>query len=246
MSHKTSLLISGAAQETGALLKEYLQVRGVYDSRAVATVCYGYSNRRRPSLNSECSTDKIERLRRMEDGGCCTVPWFENPDDLPMEPHYPLLARKRMGYGGTDIIPVFQREELKWRIAAGFDWFSEYVPVANEYRVWVFRGHHLDTYEKVMQRPENYKFIGRNFRNGFDFVPALEQRDATVQALRAITTIGLDFAAVDLLRGKDGLIYVLEVNTAPGVLKSGAQTTLGKLADHIATWVREDYPTWLR
>lgn len=239
--NQVRLAISGVAKETGALLTEYLQDRGVYSPTGAGIVCYGSSRSIGRALNAACGTDKIDRLQIMRSANVQTVPWFAGRE-IPGNITFPLLARKANGYGGTDIVPVFQRDEIPWRVAAGWDWFSSYVPVANEFRVWVFRGRHLDTYEKTMQRPREYAYIGRNFRNGFDFSRVSEQADATQQAVRAVDALGLDFAAVDLLRGLDGVIYVLEVNTAPGVIRSGAHRTLARLADCITEWAESGYP----
>lgn len=230
--------VSGSSQETGALLTEMLQARRLYDPLAKATVCYGYSTEAQPNLNQECGTDKIERLERLRTYGVQTIPWSTTGEGL----RFPMLARVSMGYGGTDIVPVFQEEELEWRRQSGFDWFSEYVPLITEFRVWVFRGKHLGTYEKDMVRSHEYKYIGRNFRNGFDFHPIVELPLATKLAHAGCDAVGLDFAAVDMLLGKDGKLYILELNTAPGVIRSGAQASLERLVDCIEEWDGAGYP----
>lgn len=231
--------IGASSKETGALLVEMLQGEGLYDRGATATVCYGAPVSTTPNLNAACGTDKIERLGRMEAAGVSTIPWSVTGEGL----RYPLLARKAYGFGGTDIIPVFQPEELPWRRAAGYDWFSEYIPVAAEFRVWTFRGRHLGTYAKVMKRPEEYAYIGRNFRNGFDFEPVPEIPAVSALAHKALRAVGLDFAAVDMLKGIDGGLYVLELNTAPGVIRSGAQASLRGLVECIREWDANGYPT---
>lgn len=237
------LLVSSSSKETGALLREYLSNRGVrFPIGAPNLICYGASGHARRVLNQACDTDKIERMYRMRDERVRTVPWFTK-NDLPsnFNSYFPLLARRAYGFGGTDIVPVFQPEELPWRIAAGWDWFSRYIPVKTEYRVWVFQGKHLDTYEKVMCRPEEYKYIGRNFRNGFEFRPVTPNPTLlTNLANQAVRAIGLDFAAVDMLEGLDHEVYVLEVNTAPGVIASHAEPTLGKLADEMVGWLEKE------
>lgn len=229
--------IGSSSKETGALLVEMLEAEGLYDKRATATVCYGAPARTTPNLNQECGTDKIERLRRMADDKVSTVPWSTTGDGLT----FPVLARTAYGYGGTDIVPVFQPDELAWRRAAGYDWFSQYIPVEAEYRVWVFRGRHLGTYSKVLTRPDEYKYIGRNFRNGFEFQAVPPIPEASMLAHRAIDAVGLDFAAVDMLLGKDGKLYVLELNTAPGVIRSGAQASLRNLVGCIKEWDANGY-----
>jgi len=234
---KTSVKISSDGSETGALLVEYLKDRNVYDSKGQATVCYGLSSRNRPALNHSCQSDKITRMRAMNNAGIRTVPWFD-AKRVPANVQFPILARKMYGMGGKDIATIFQREEIDWRIAAGWDWFSEYVPVARELRCWVYRDEVLDTFEKVMRRPQDYTKIGRNFGNGFEFELVGEHTEAYKASIETLRALGLDFGAIDLLVGKDGLTYVLEANTAPGVIRSGAQATLGKFADRIVNWLQ--------
>ena len=241
---KTQLLIANSSTETGALIKSMLEDSGVEVTRnAPKVISYGVPQEgalgntrpktRRPGFG------KIYNMEQMGREGVRTVPWFKG-DKIPNGIKFPLLARKEHGYGGTDLVPVLQREELDWRIAAGWDWFSQFVPIEQEYRVWVFRDEVLGTYAKQMKRPEQFKYIGRNFRNGFDFVACKDQADASNEALAAVKALHLDWAAVDLIRSTDGLIYILECNTAPGAIKSGAQKTLRKLVDRMVSWLKGD------
>ena len=241
---RVNLKIAGVAKETGALLTRYLKDRGVtIDKSAEVTISYGIPSSARYALNGECGGgDKIRRMNQMEAGGVLTVPWFAG-DHIPKGFSFPALARKMSGHGGEDLIPVFEPQEVPWRRQAGWDWFSSYVPVKTEYRVWMFRDECLDVYEKVMRSPGDYAYIGRNFRNGFDFEPCVvPPREAIRQARLVIKALSFDFGAVDMLHGLDGEIYVLECNTAPGVIRSGAQTTLGKLADRMVWWLDDDCP----
>ena len=231
--------VSDAALETGALFVEMLTDQGVYHPYSKNVVAYGvYNGNGARVLNENCRSNKVRRMRKMDANGVNVVPWFHK-DAVPSWLTFPLLARRITGHGGTDIVPVFEQKEISWRVAAGWDWFSQYVPTRTEFRVWVYRDEVLDTYEKVMKRPEDYKYVGRNFRNGFDFQPCSNQSDASNEALNAVMALGLDFGAVDLLLGEDEITYVLEVNTAPGVIKSGAQGTLKKLVDRVMEWDKE-------
>lgn len=244
MKREARLQIASVAKETGALLKEYLTKRGLtLDLGSNQIICYGVPSSSPLALNGECGGgDKIRRLVQMKEGGVRTVPWFKG-DQMPVNFKFPALARHLSGHGGEDIVPVFQAQEVPWRIAAGWAWFSSYVPLRTEYRVWIFRGEHLDTYEKKMNRPSNYAYIGRNFRNGFDFIHQPEPPvEAVEQAQKCIRALNFDFGAVDMLMGEDEKIYVLECNTAPGVIKSGAQATLAKLADRMVNWVDRGCP----
>jgi glutathione synthase/RimK-type ligase-like ATP-grasp enzyme len=211
----------------------------VYDNEGSNIVCYGrpYAGVR-PALNKNCGRGKIKNLVAMTAAHVPVVPWFCGTE-APCGTQFPLLARKNRGHGGEDIVPVFQPDEVPWRVAAGWSWFSTYIPVATEYRVWVFQGTILDAYKKVMKRPEDYRYVGRNFRNGFDFELEPCSPELVVQAAKsALSAVGYDFAAIDVILGQDGLPYVLEINTAPGVLRSKATSTLVKLADKIVEWDR--------
>lgn len=238
---QVSLRIASASKETGALLKEYLEMRDVYHPKGKAVVSYGVhlcSKKDPKILNGVCARGKIFNMEAMQAAEIQTVPWFCG-DRVPDGFKFPLFARRSHGCGGEDLMPVFHPQEVPWRVRAGWDWFSTIIPVLTEYRVWTFRGDVLDTYEKVMQRPHEFKFMGRNFRNGFEFKRLLERGGPVAAqrlAVRATKCLDLDFAAVDLLEDPNGHFYVLECNTAPGVLRSGAQSTLAKLADRITEW----------
>lgn len=230
---------------TGLLLKGMLKERGIYSKEAEAVVCYGNPvGTRHKTINGVGTGGKMNTMDLLTEAGVRTVPWFRG-SNIPRGFKFPALARKNHGYGGKDIVPVFQPQEVPWRVAAGWDWFSTHIPLETEYRVWIFRGECLDTYEKVMRRPEDFKGVaGRNFGNGFDFEHTRNHQDATEEAVKALKAIKYDFGAVDMLRGTDGRIYILEVNSAPGVIRSKAEATLIKLVDKIQEWDSLGHPSY--
>src|ERR1041385_434691 len=222
---QTRLRIAREGAETGALLQEDLQERGVYSERGPLTVSYGIHLTDAPDpriLNGVCARGKVFNMRAMKEAGVRTVPFFiagdvtHHADGLavPYGFKFPAFARKSHGMGGKDLMPVFEPEEVPWRSAAGWDWFSSYVPFTREYRVGVFRNYFLDAYSKVMQRPSEYRQMGRNFGNGFEFQLSsqLVPDTAVAQAIKAVKALDLDFAAVDLLWGRDSKPYILECN----------------------------------
>lgn len=211
------------------------------EQNAAALVSFGVQlSTSRPSLNSHAgATNKLQQLELLSQSGI-PVPKFS----VWSAPSLPALARKRYHYGGKDIMPVFQQEEVSWRKAAGADFFVEFIPTASEYRVWVFRRSHLATYVKEMKRPEKYRRIGRNYKNGFAFnlvQSELVPRGAVDMAIQSVAALGLDFGAVDILKGTDGNFYVLEVNTAPGV-EGSLRQGIRALASKIARWEELGYP----
>jgi RimK family alpha-L-glutamate ligase len=60
-------------------------------------------------------------------------------------------------------------------------------------------------------------------------------------AVRAAAAIEADYAGVDLLRGPDGTVYVLEVNGIPGwegLQRAAGVDVAGALIDHVVASVR--------
>jgi len=131
------------------------------------------------------------------------------------------------------------------RALAGIsDFFTPYIASSNEYRVWIYRKRHLGSYRKVLKTATMMRRVGRNYDNGFAF-ERMELED-TPEALKevgrkAISTLGLDFGAVDVLQKPDGSFVVLEVNSAPGVADE-RRAVIQKLAHRIARWAQEGHP----
>lgn len=105
--------------------------------------------------------------------------------------------------------------------------YTEYVPKRHEYRVHVFNGQVIDVQRKarrhdVADADVNWKV--RNNANGFIFArngDALGDvpDDVLRQATDAVTSLNLHFGAADVIfNERQSLAYVLEVNTAPGLV----------------------------
>lgn len=194
-------------------------------------------------LNRNASRlDKLQQLERLKAGGVLT-PYFIAAHDHDVEGgaaemRNVYLARKLRHQGGKDIMPVLQFEDFAARRAAGADFFTRYVPSSREFRCWIYRKRHLGSYEKLLKHPQRYRKIGRNYDNGFAFELLREDqipRQAVEEASKAVDALALDFGAVDILLGKDGHYYVLEVNSAPGVEGEDRQV-IRALAQKIARW----------
>lgn len=102
--------------------------------------------------------------------------------------------------------------------------YTKFIPKTREYRVHVMNGEVIDTQRKrrstaVPDDQVNWKI--RNHSNGFIFarndgeeVP----QDVLGQGVAAVEALGLDFGAVDVIySAREDKVYVLEVNTAPGL-----------------------------
>lgn len=238
-----NLVIARGCTPTGNLLRTLLQERNVLN--LPGTVSWGCPlNGTGPTLNARASSvSKLQELHILRTAGV-RVPrtwpasaWNQN---LPR----PILARKAKHKGGKDIRLVKTLEGLRsW--ATKRDFFSEYIPNDREYRVFVYRSAHLGTYEKVLRHPElQHRAVGRNYHNGYAFELVREAnipREAVEAAKASVLAMGMDFGAVDIIHGRDGRYYVLEVNSAPGV-EDGRRQVIQALADKIANWARKGNP----
>lgn len=100
--------------------------------------------------------------------------------------------------------------------------YTKFIPKTAEFRVHVFRGEVLDYIEKKKlvgeRRPANFnKYISSiNYGWVFSRTGVMDVPEVRQLAIKAVAALGLDFGAVDIVYA-DGLPYVLEVNTAPGL-----------------------------
>lgn len=101
--------------------------------------------------------------------------------------------------------------------------YTKFIPKSREFRIHVFRGKVIDYVEKKKmssdRRPENFnKYVCSNelgwvfCRGDVRDIPEVRQI-----AINAVSALGLDFGAVDVVYW-EGTPYVLEVNTAPGIM----------------------------
>lgn len=97
--------------------------------------------------------------------------------------------------------------------------YVEYIKKTAEYRVHVFGGKVIDYAKKVKRRGVENNAKIRNLHNGWVFARNDVALIAEVeeQAVAAVTALGLDFGAVDVIWNQKRGAYVLEVNTAPGL-----------------------------
>jgi glutathione synthase/RimK-type ligase-like ATP-grasp enzyme len=112
--------------------------------------------------------------------------------------------------------------------------YVKYVKKQQEFRVHVAFGGVIDVQEKRQRKdtPEGFKtdFQVRNHHTGWVYCREdINQPEGLGDmAVRTVSALGLDFGAVDIIYNvKQQLLYVLEVNTAPGL----EGTTVERYAD---------------
>jgi RimK family alpha-L-glutamate ligase len=135
-----------------------------------------------------------------------------------LEPPY--VVKPRYGSWGRDVFRCDTKGELERLLAslATRPWFRAHGAVVQEYvgagardlRLVVAGGAVIGAIERVA-RPGEWR---TNVSLGGVRRRAAAPTEARQLALRAVAALGLDLAGVDLLRGSDGELVVLEVNGA--------------------------------
>jgi ribosomal protein S6-L-glutamate ligase RimK-like protein len=252
------LNIAEGCGPTGNILRDLLRERGVEVSLGTgmhsdSVVCWGngYTGRL-PSLNRNATQfDKLRQLQVLasaESHNLRTVPFQAVTAATPPPPtFFPAFMRRLSHTGGTDIRVVLEPEHAGLFARNGWAFATKYVPNQKEFRIWAYRRQMIGAYEKTLARPSEFlasRRYGANFDNGyaFTFVPSDQVAPAARElATAAVNALGLDFGAVDMLLGRDGHYYILEVNTAPGV-EGPDRVATQALADKIVWWVNHNYP----
>ncbi len=146
---------------------------------------------------------------------------------------FPILARTRAHQRGTDILLCMQMTDIQRAIRSGRSYGLRYIPTAREYRVHIFGGKSIKVSQKMWtDTTKTYKPWVRNHLNGHTFrIPETPlDDDSRNLAKAAVKALKLDFGAVDLIVDDAGKSFVLEINTGPGLVRSGIK----KYCTHLA------------
>lgn len=158
------------------------------------------------------ATNKLLSLEILSEAGLDVPAWSEDPMELIEIYGYPILGRKLRHARGTDIQLCLQERDFRRRR----DFYTAYIPTNREFRVHVVGNQAVRVQGKYLDFPEQKKAWIRNYESGYRFRnPRLRMRPERLQAaISAVSVLGLDFGAVDMLIGDDNSTYILEVNTA--------------------------------
>jgi len=200
----------------------------------------------KPFLNSKVNQyDKFNCFKQFRDKNVLCPKTFHIDDDLDVSywiQLQPVLARKKHHTKGKDIVVCKTANDIRQVQRVGqHDFFSVFIPTDTEYRVWVLGNKAFATYEKVYKGKGEYEGFMRNRRFGFKFI----KRDELIgthqiegPCIKAVAALGMDWGAVDILKGKDGKYYVLEINSMPHI--DSIQRSSGvRLAKHVSIWAEK-------
>lgn len=187
-------------------------------------------------INSQTSlrqtSDKLESLRMLEEAGINVPDFVEDRDEISETFGYPALGRSENHTRGQDINLI-----LQWRdayLTDGNDFFTEYIPTDMEYRMHVANGEVVKVHEKRLRsEADNHPFI-RNAETGWVFLNPRDEAPPDQLAVDAVSALGLDFGAVDVVREEEtGDHYILEVNSAPSLDEANLERYGEAFADEI-------------
>lgn len=245
--YKSGKKVNGLANVSGTRLAEALGIKiytpkivPKWPTNMVAPVInYGCSNI--PWL-AEChkvinnpeaiakACDKIETFRLLDQQDISIPPFATNKEAASYYFNHPekqiVFCRTLLNSSkGRGIVISHNPDEL---VEAPL--YTLYIPKNEEYRVHVAFHDAIHIQKKKKLTPEellNREIVPispliRNSSNGYVFSSNIDLEGdkleaIVIPAIQSVQALGLDFGAVDLIVGKDGNIYVLEVNTAPGI-----------------------------
>lgn len=178
------------------------------------------------------AANKLYSIRAFDERNVSTVAWCKTKADAAklIEDGETIVCRTKLtGNSGEGIVIAETVDQL-----VDAPLYTVYKKKQQEYRVHVFNGEVIDTQRKARKRDvpdDQVNWKVRNLDGGFIFarnedheVPAM----VLEEGVKAVGALGLDFGAVDVIwNDKDTKAYVLEVNTAPGLMG----TTLEKYVE---------------
>ena len=158
--------------------------------------------------------NKLDFFKNMS-GNEWLPPFWTNKEDIPDEA-FPIVCRTILtGHSGAGIVVADTRDDV-----VDCQLYVKYIKKMKEFRIHVGHDNIISEQQKVAkkgQEPLDWKI--RSHQNGFIY----QRQGIDVpmacrgSALACLAKTGLDFGAVDVIYTKDERVYVLEINTAPGL-----------------------------
>jgi hypothetical protein len=138
--------------------------------------------------------------------------------------HRPMIFRRSNRHGANDFPYIVRiNDQLDVGRANTYDYVMQYLIKKKEYRVHSFCGQTVRIQQKRRKRGVEQNDAIRNLANGWVFCNIKNSEWCTLPeglsalGVKAVQALGLDFGAADIIQDKHGKLYVLEVNTAPGL-----------------------------
>lgn len=217
-----SIRIQGSG-ETANLLRNILDEH--YKENPELVVNWGTDkvfDKHEKVLNRNLILNKEEELIKFRERGIRTPQIYFDICKVPV--CFSILKRDKEHSQGRDIVYI---KSVYEKPAKG-DYYTRYIDKIAEYRVHVLGNKIVSISQKM---PRNVKStIIWSLNNGWYHVEYGEKWFQKLQYYRlarlgkkAVKTLGYDFGAVDIIMDKYFRLYVLEVNSAPGLIERRAR-----------------------
>lgn len=180
------------------------------------------------------AVDKLAAFRTLEQAGV-SVPTFSTTKPTIGKGEIWFARTMLRASGGAGIVVLRNGDSIP-----DAPLYVRYVKKQREFRVHVVNGEVIFCQEKKREREAEQtadKKLIRNYDNGWVFCLVNEEPPEGVKdvAIAAVSSLGLDFGAIDLVVDRDsGKPYVLECNTAPGL---SSPTLIQAYKDAFLKWL---------
>lgn len=162
------------------------------------------------------ASNKLTAFRRFKEAGVSIPEFWTSKEEVPTDGTKIVARTNLSGHSGAGIVIWDGSGDL---VSASL--YTKYIKKADEFRIHVMKDKAFFIQRKARKiAVENPNWEVRNLEGGFVYVAhSLDDvpDEAKENAVRSIIALGLDFGAVDLIHGRDGKWYILEVNTACGL-----------------------------
>lgn len=174
------------------------------------------------------------------------APWsVDDVRDVPDDYSKPMVVRRDRHAQGKDLWLINDKSELIECLIKNnmghHGWYAgDYVEKAQEFRVYIVEGRVVTLAEKT---PEDPDAIAWNVAQGGEFNVVKWDDwnfDVIECALQSFSLTSLDFAGVDIMVGKDGRAWLIEVNSAPSLpfLSDGSISYRQRKMAEAFDWIR--------
>lgn len=186
----------------------------------------GNFNKDEKVLNRNIVFNKAEALLKFRADGIRTPQIYFDIDKIPI--HFSVLKRDKEHSQGGDIIYI---KSIYEKPIKG-DYYIKYIDKIAEYRVHVL-GDEVVSISQKMPKDVHAHPIVWSLKNGwhhveywdkwFKLLKTIQYYRLSMLGKRAVKSLGYDFGAVDIIMDKYFKLYVLEVNSAPGLIERRAK-----------------------
>ncbi len=183
------------------------------------------------------ASNKLKTFETLHAAGVSVPEWSITREDAEgwLDRGFKVFCRHKLSGHNGEGIEVIRPEDTR---LPRCPLYVKHVKKDKEYRVHVFNNRVIDITEKRrrsgVERTE-YNGLIRNLENGWVFC-----RDnvhpidiVRTESIRAVRTLGLDFGAVDIVVDRQGRVFILEINTAPGLQGTTLDRYIEAIRNHV-------------